>query len=295
MRTVTEQLQTKLQGDWKTVTLQDCGFWYAQLTVDKARELLESMPKNRNLRMPIVRQYARTLERGDFRPDPSWPVVLEVGTRVLREGQHRCHAVIKTGIEPFVWFREMSLEQLEIMHTTCPRKLADSLVINYQIKNPDIVAAGARLASRWMIRKLHVANTNTQDGCMSSDEVIAFYKSLGLDPNQLAATAKMIAKKALPFRINIPAGQLAYFLIQRPDAIDWLLALLTDSGRPTASQKYARRVMTVGLRSKENKKAPVLYGLALACAAYNDPHAKKLPKPVYVDDLQETQLIGLPL
>jgi hypothetical protein len=273
------------QGTCRTNIL-DYGYELIDLTPELAKRYLDSMPVNRIRRKPIADQYARDMRAGRFEADPAWPIVVDANN-LLREGQHRCHAVLETGITVQVWRRVMNLRQLEIMHTTLPRKLADSLVIGYQLKSADIVASSARLVSRRLIRPLHVSNTNTQQGCMGAHEVMELYDRYGIEPQRLATTAKRVYKQQLAFKKKLTYAHIGYMLFQRPDLEDWLLALLGEAGNRTPSQLAVRKALQTGVRgrSKADKGWPTLYGLALASEAMNQPNCGKLQGLNYVPDL----------
>jgi hypothetical protein len=273
------------QGTCRTNIL-DFGYELIDLTPELAKRYLDSMPFNRPKRKPAVEQYIRDMRAGRFEPDPAWPLVVDVNN-LLREGQHRCTAVVETGITVQIWRRVMTLRELEIMHTTLPRKVSDSLAIGYQLKSADIVASTARLVSRRLIRPLHVANTNTQQGCMGAHEVMELYERYAIEPQRLATTAKRINKRQLAFKKRLTQAQIGYMLFQRPDIEDWLIALVGEAGNRTASQMAVRKVLQSGVRgrSKDHKGWPTLYGLALASEAMNQPNCGKLQGLNYVPDL----------
>lgn len=67
-----------------------------RITPKKAREILEGNTANRNLRPRVVDLYARDMEQGNW-TDAGDPIRINCEDNLLLDGQHRLHAVIKSG------------------------------------------------------------------------------------------------------------------------------------------------------------------------------------------------------
>lgn len=130
----------------------------------KAKKILEGNTMNRNLRPRVVENYARDMEEGRW-SDAGDPIRINCDENLLLDGQHRLHAVIKSGKTiPMVIARGVPRISMLNIDTGTKRTFSDNLgILGY--KNKNNLAA----AIRWCVlyedperKPYRFAATNTE-------------------------------------------------------------------------------------------------------------------------------------
>jgi len=133
--------------------------WEA-VTPAKAKEYLATMRENRGVRLHHVNMLAREMGAGRWRDSPQGIAFDEHGR--LYDGQHRLHAVIKSGVT--VWMsitRHVSEDVFPVTDTNIPRTFGDVLATMYGIKRAVRVGALVRVLHRldlWPMREEKPSN-----------------------------------------------------------------------------------------------------------------------------------------
>lgn len=112
------------------------------LTPALARELLGTNTMNRNIRKQLVEKYARDMAEGRWRPNPHGLCVSDNGT--LMDGQHRCLAVIESGVTIPTTLVTGVPEQARLVVDTGAAKTAGDIVGMQGVSNAAQVATAAR-------------------------------------------------------------------------------------------------------------------------------------------------------
>lgn len=75
---------------------------YEKITPDRAKTLLETTDRNRRLSEGTVVAYSNDMLAGNWQEDVSSPIAID-SDGILRDGQHRMAAIVKSGIPIKMW------------------------------------------------------------------------------------------------------------------------------------------------------------------------------------------------
>ena len=118
---------------------------WVDLTPTLAEKWLGQNHGNRNIRTPKVKAYARDLRNGAWLTDGS-PFRFD-WNGVMSDGQHRCEAVIESGVTIRAHvIRGLDPASREVMDTGTKRTPADALFFAGYGKDKNVAAATARIA-----------------------------------------------------------------------------------------------------------------------------------------------------
>lgn len=146
---------------------------------DTAARWLAHNAANRNVRNSQVSKYASDMAAGRWHLTGS-PIQFAVDGRLL-DGQHRLHAVIKSGMTvPMFVVRGLPTTAQAFMDTGAKRTVADQLgIAGYQ--HSSVLAAGARLALLWTSGRVRQTRSSISDA-----EIRAFVED---NPSLMEAAA----------------------------------------------------------------------------------------------------------
>lgn len=100
---------------------------FVKLTPEMALNLLEHNTNNRHLSKPLVSVYARDIINGNWSQDVGAPISIDKNG-ILRNGQHRCAAVVEAGKPINVWICRNVAED-GIYDNNRKRSTADQIMI----------------------------------------------------------------------------------------------------------------------------------------------------------------------
>lgn len=113
------------------------GLWLEKTTLDvPLAEKLAASPGNRRLDPNRVEVLAASIRRGEWMPNPLEPIGISTEGHLI-QGQHRCHAVIKTGIAmPVYILRQVDPALILVLDQTKRRTVKDQLDIRGELLAP---------------------------------------------------------------------------------------------------------------------------------------------------------------
>lgn len=177
-----------------------------KLTPSRAQGFLDSMVANRKLSDRRVEMLADALSRGEyvFNGDP---LKFNSQGRMV-DGQHRCAAVIKSGVSiPILIVENLKPSAIETIDGGKPRSMSDRLQMKGYIYTNEIASLALLL---WKYRNGLV--TGTRKTTPTAHQLFEFIKK---DP-QIAVSAKFSSNYNLPFLTK----RFVAFLHHRIHAID---------------------------------------------------------------------------
>jgi hypothetical protein len=245
------------------------------ITPDMAQAWLDAQPQNRVVRQSAVDMYFRAFERGEAIASPAMPIILDRFGN-LKDGQHRLWAIVMLGKPITLWVLTGDFDLIEAYHSNLPRKLSDSLTINHSVSNAGTVASIARLVSIRVVRPLSVSSSSGV-GRMTAKETLELFERFEVDYATLATQSNQLHKSQILSNKITPA-EIGYLLFQRPDAGDWLSALLTDEGSRTASQIACRKLLAYTYPDR-------FIRLFFVSKAFNNAALKVIKRESHVPDL----------
>lgn len=122
----------------------------ARLTPELARNLLDNMAPNRNVSRRYLQRMVNARLRDEFH-DTGDPIRLDSTGKVMLDGQHRCHMVIKTGMPIMVRIVRISDEARYVIDTGKPRTTSDSLRMYRDCKDCGTISAALQMAYRYAV------------------------------------------------------------------------------------------------------------------------------------------------
>lgn len=253
------------------------------ITPDMAQAWLDAQPQNRVVRQSAVDMYYRAFERGEAIASPAMPIILDRFGN-LKDGQHRLWAIVMLGKPITLWVLTGDFDLIEAYHSNLPRKLSDSLTINHSVSNAGTVASIARLVSIRLLRPLSVSSASGV-GRMTAKETLELFERFEVDYATLATQANQLHKSQILSNKITPA-EIGYLLFQRPDAGDWLSALLTDDGVRTVSQIACRKLLAYTYPDR-------FIRLFFVSKAFNNAALKVIKRESHVPDLVGGKFEGL--
>lgn len=141
----------------------------ATVTPTDAARWLEANTRNRTIRPFVVAAYARDMAAGRWQFNGEAIKFAADGT--LLDGQHRLHAVVKSGATITVLIvNGLPPETQDVMDSGAKRQAADALRLA-GMKNPTLVAATARLALN--IERSN-GKRNTASGSFTNPEILTY-------------------------------------------------------------------------------------------------------------------------
>lgn len=151
-----------------------------EVTPAFAQELLTLNTSNRNLRPRDIEAHAKLMRAGEWRPGVGQPITLSTDM-VLLDGQHRLHAVVKSGVTVHMCFNDAGdPSDRRYMDNGAGRTVSDELkMLGYSYSN------GLAGAHRQLVI---VATQGQRTPKMTSSDTIAFLKLHPLLVDSVAAT-----------------------------------------------------------------------------------------------------------
>jgi len=138
------------------------------LTPELAAEFLErNHPKNRNIRWTHVARLAKQMSEGKFRTTHQGIATDKDG--FLIDGQHRCHAVVKSGVTIQIYLTEQ-VEHCNVMDTGSQRGTRDFLG---DVPSKATVASAARI----IVSFYHGKRLGQLDDMLTSDDIVEFVEA----------------------------------------------------------------------------------------------------------------------
>jgi hypothetical protein len=163
--------------------------WEA-VTPAKAKEYLALMRENRGVRIHHVNMLAREMGAGRWRDSPQGIAFDEKGR--LYDGQHRLHAIIKSGVT--IWMsitRHVSEDVFPVTDTMIPRSFADVLSTMYGVKRAGRVGALVRVLHRLDLYPLREEKPSNE----------ALIVTLGVYEPVIATIMQYVSSKGLPMSV----------------------------------------------------------------------------------------------
>jgi hypothetical protein len=125
---------------WQQMNVIDQQPAIETITPAKARKMLRSNSRNRNLRRARVETFAQVLARGEWMLNGETIKIAQDGT--LLDGQHRLEAVVTAGVSMrTVVVRGLPIEAQDTVDTGRKRRLADLLAIEGYTDSHGLAAA----------------------------------------------------------------------------------------------------------------------------------------------------------
>lgn len=231
-------INTKISEEW------------VDLTPTLAEKWLGQNHGNRNIRPRKVKIFARDMRNGAWLTDGS-PIRFD-WNGILMDGQHRCEAVIESGVTVrALVLRGLAPETREVMDTGTKRTPADALGFAGFDRDKNVAAAVARIAiarENGAIRTAlssnpdNITNTETVNWCREHEEV---FHSISL----ARRTTKNIGIQASPWAYCLWVLQ----QIDGPSATEFADSMhefrgLTGKGDPRAAMLTTFRNAQLGRR-----------------------------------------------
>lgn len=197
------------------------------VTPELAEEFLGKNTHNRNVRERHVRTLANEMQAGrwKFNGEP-----IRFGKDgVLLDGQHRLHAVIKSGIpQKMLIVTGIEGEAQHTMDTGSKRSTSDALKLRGE-KNTVALAAGIRAVILWEKGVRNFASRSDNSGAVTSGQTIEYLDS---HPEMREYTTEIVGIKG---RINLTSSVLVllnkvFSEIDSDDAAQFIHLLATGEG-----------------------------------------------------------------
>lgn len=206
------------------------------LTPALAKEILNHDPVNRALRPGEVTKYARTMLAKQWSPYRSFPLAFLPDFR-LGDGQHRCHAVVESGVSIVV--RAVLINDTYGVDAGAQRTLLDYLTIGYGFEKRVTVAAASITRALCKIKS------------PSEQELVAFFdqnRSFILECAEqplawLSDREPVISRIVPPKTLSLVRAKSIFNEIAEdalsPDAVDDVLLKVVNSG---VAGGYSRQI-----------------------------------------------------
>lgn len=257
--------------------------WAVEITPAMAQAYLDTQPRNRTIRQAAVDMYRRIFERGEAIAHPSMPIIIDRFGN-LKDGQHRMQAIVDHGQPVKLWMLTGDSDLLEAYHHTIPRLAQDTLTINHGVPHASLVAAVARLVRARLIRPLLTSKRSVSEK-FTATELLEVYEMFGVDYQALGTQTSQLYKSQI-LSNKVSTAEIGYILFQRPDAGDWLTALLTDDGERTVSQITCRKMLAFRYPEANIR-------LLFISKCFNKPDLRQLKRETHIPDLVGGKFEGL--
>lgn len=120
------------------------------LTPDKAKEFINTSKRNRNISATVAKRYALLIEHDEWMSNNAQPIIFDWNGR-LRDGQHRCEAVIISGKSILVDIaHNVNPDAIRSVDCGKLRTPGDTLIMENKERRPDFkyampIAAALRI------------------------------------------------------------------------------------------------------------------------------------------------------
>jgi hypothetical protein len=192
------------------------------VTPELAKKWLATSVGNRSIDAAKVSLYARMMEQGQWKVDHTSALGID-WNGVLRQGHHRLHAVIQSGLNvKFAVVRGIDPATTDIMDTGKSRTAADVLALSRNVKNSSSVAALINIINHKKSGLKTAPELSRPDALQLFDQY---------DPQELNRCAKLgkNAAKQVPGLSPKAAALLALDLGDTPKAAEFFKGLISGA------------------------------------------------------------------
>jgi hypothetical protein len=208
------------------------------VTPELAASWLDQNSRNRSLSVPRVNVYALDMRKGTWAYNPQ-PIILTAEGQLL-DGQHRLHAVIKSGVPTnFEVVFGAPRETQDVIDRGRTRSVKDTLAFS-GVTNANVVAAAARQILRYDGYPGVVWSGGSAP--TPDSEVIALVGEFQDQIQSAAYTARLLSRVT---PLTVSSWTAALFLIHRdtrsPERVDSFVTELIDGTGPYGSATMTLR------------------------------------------------------
>ena len=241
------------------------------VTPQMAQRWLENNISNRTIRMANVSRLALEIMEGRWICDPSLPPVAFDTSGRLLNGQHRLHAVVRSGVAVQMYVAtNVSPSVMSVMDQGVSRQAGDVFKIKHGLTNPKDVAAAVTAWYRWK----HFPDLVWQSHMIPSAQVLVDIYEQDVDDwseavmlgNRLHKPTRMIkaAVAAVAFRVNTTSKS-------DPSVwFDFVNGLATGENLRKGDPRLALRSWALNVTSKWGGNQWAVVGLTAGWNAYVD-------------------------
>jgi len=235
-----------------------------------AQQWLENNNTNRTLRKANVIRLANEIIEGRWVCDPALPPIAIGDDGQVLNGQHRLHAVVKSGVSVRMYVAfNVPAHVMGVVDQAIPRSAADVFNLKHHIPNSKNVAASVNAYHRWM----NYPELVWQNWMTPSPEVLVSIYELNVDEWQEAmAVADRVYRNtrlvkaatcAVAFRVQTEGSDPAQWF-------DFVEGVATGIGLTESDPRLALRSWAINATRKWGVNQWAIVGITTAWNAYVD-------------------------